>query len=62
MDLKKSEEIYGKLTGEDDNFYYFEGKKENGVTVPKNAFWTLVPEDPEALRSPHTEPPRPKEG
>jgi hypothetical protein len=33
------EKVYGKLIREDDDFYYFEGKQNFGVTISKKAFF-----------------------
>lgn len=40
--IKECEEIYGKLLKEDDNFYYFEGRAEVGVTIPKHTFFKII--------------------
>jgi hypothetical protein len=52
MDKQACEKVYGKLIREDENFYYFEGKGELGVTVPKHAYWNYQPErlNPEASK------------
>jgi hypothetical protein len=44
MNINECEEIYGKLLKEDENFYYFLGKGQYGITIPKHAYWTFQPE------------------
>ena len=44
MDIEACEKIYGKLVKEDEDFYYFSGIGEFGITIPKHAYWNLQPE------------------
>ena len=44
MNLKECEKIYGKLLRECENFWYFEGTDEFGITVPKHTFWKFTNE------------------
>jgi hypothetical protein len=44
VNIESCEIIYGKLIKEDENFCYFEGRGENGVTIPKHVYWSLQPE------------------
>ena len=41
IDMEACEKLYGKLVSEDEGFWYFEGKHELGITIPKKVFWDI---------------------
>ena len=44
MNVEECEKVYGKLVREDENFCYFEGRGDYGITVPKHAYFSFQPE------------------
>lgn len=42
MDIHACEKVWGKFYKEDENFYYFHGLGEYGVTVPKKLIWKFI--------------------